>query len=544
MKKSDGILSLKKAAKLLNKHAPDGESLAYINPEEARLLKSHGGSGIMTLQGVPTYFLSEAWGWVKDTAAPAVYNWLGYDNEKGGGGSQMLKDIASLWGGYEGMKESKELSEWEKQQYQEQQAKEALNTALFAGQTDSGAQLLAPQNVPTDTTAVSAYRPIDFSGSATPDLTTTAVAEGGRIGYNAGGLTQYEIFKLKELGYPKAASDPGSYGGVKVLKDILKLHNYAQGGRIGASNGGIQSLNQQLNSLPEYYMPYPAAQGGRIGYGEGSGLGSKDFVDKIYSDEARTLAGNIPEVRARGGDYAPTLFEERENNEWKYPGKPRPGQEYLTSTLQGANTELDRMEMQKIKLKELAAEKGLDFNDLFEREFNRIIETEGPATKDITKIRDRERILNLIKRKLEDDVYAQDGTFTSQGRTFKLRTPMGKKKLSSHAQGGRIGAQEGGVMPLLNLGGMEKDYREDGGFVPLGRQEKADDVPARLSKNEFVFTADAVKAAGGGDIDAGAEIMENVMENLEQGGQVSEESQGLEGARNMFATAQRLGGVI
>ncbi len=58
MKKSDGILSLKKAAKLLNKHAPEGESLAYINPEEARLLKSHGGSGIMTLAGVPSY-----WSW-------------------------------------------------------------------------------------------------------------------------------------------------------------------------------------------------------------------------------------------------------------------------------------------------------------------------------------------------------------------------------------------------------------------------------------------------------------------------------------------------
>ena len=69
------------------------------------------------------------------------------------------------------------------------------------------------------------------------------------------------------------------------------------------------------------------------------------------------------------------------------------------------------------------------------------------------------------------------------------------------AQGGRIGAQKGGIMPLLNLGGMEKDYRQDGGFVPIGRKEKADDVPARLSKNEFVFTADAVRAAGGGDID-------------------------------------------
>jgi len=109
------------------------------------------------------------------------------------------------------------------------------------------------------------------------------------------------------------------------------------------------------------------------------------------------------------------------------------------------------------------------------------------------------------------------------------------------AQGGRIGAQEGG---LMNLGGMEKDYRQEGGFVPLGGEERADDVPARLSKNEFVFTADAVRSAGGGDIDAGAEVMENVMNNLEQGGQISEESQGLEGARDMFATAQRLEGVM
>ena len=99
------------------------------------------------------------------------------------------------------------------------------------------------------------------------------------------------------------------------------------------------------------------------------------------------------------------------------------------------------------------------------------------------------------------------------------------------------GMAEGG---LMNLGGMEKDYRQEGGFVPIGGKEKADDVPARLSKNEFVFTADAVRAAGGGDIDAGAEVMENLMENLEAGGKISEESQGLEGARDMFANAQAL----
>ena len=100
---------------------------------------------------------------------------------------------------------------------------------------------------------------------------------------------------------------------------------------------------------------------------------------------------------------------------------------------------------------------------------------------------------------------------------------------SGNAQGGRIGADEGGIM---NLGGMEKDYRQEGGFVPLGKKEKADDVPARLSKNEFVFTADAVRNAGGGDIDAGAEVMQNMMDNLEQGGQISEESQGAQGMYN------------
>ena len=111
------------------------------------------------------------------------------------------------------------------------------------------------------------------------------------------------------------------------------------------------------------------------------------------------------------------------------------------------------------------------------------------------------------------------------------------KSSIEYNQGGRVAAQEGG---LMNLGGMEKDYRQEGGFVPIGGQEKADDVPARLSKNEFVFTADAVRAAGGGDIDRGSEVMENVMENLEAGGKVSEESQGLEGAQEMFANSQRL----
>ena len=95
---------------------------------------------------------------------------------------------------------------------------------------------------------------------------------------------------------------------------------------------------------------------------------------------------------------------------------------------------------------------------------------------------------------------------------------------------------DGGIM---DLGGLEKDYRE-GGFVPLGAEERADDVPARLSKNEFVFTADAVRNAGGGDIDKGAEVMQNMMDNLEAGGMISEESQGKNPAQEMFDQSQML----
>jgi hypothetical protein len=100
------------------------------------------------------------------------------------------------------------------------------------------------------------------------------------------------------------------------------------------------------------------------------------------------------------------------------------------------------------------------------------------------------------------------------------------------------------TMPLLDMDGQEMDLRAEGGFVPIGRMEKADDVPARLSKNEFVFTADAVRNAGEGDVDKGAEVMYNMMKNLESGGDVSEESQGLEGAREMFQTSQRLEEVL
>ena len=86
--------------------------------------------------------------------------------------------------------------------------------------------------------------------------------------------------------------------------------------------------------------------------------------------------------------------------------------------------------------------------------------------------------------------------------------------------GGRIGFKMGTEVPVRKnkVGIEELDYRQSGGFVPVGVKEKADDVPAMLSKNEFVMTADAVRGIGGGSVDKGAEKLYNVMKQAEKVG--------------------------
>jgi len=149
--------------------------------------------------------------------------------------------------------------------------------------------------------------------------------------------------------------------------------------------------------------------------------------------------------------------------------------------------------------------------------------------------------IELAKLEADGDPDKLDALNRAYNNMLFTTKPYENYGIYAAANGGRIGKAEGG---LMNLGGMEKDYRAEGGFVPIGKQEKADDVPARLSVNEFVFTADAVRNAGGGDIDKGAEVMENMMKNLENGGRVSEESQGNTGAQDMFSVSERIGEVI
>ena len=130
-----------------------------------------------------------------------------------------------------------------------------------------------------------------------------------------------------------------------------------------------------------------------------------------------------------------------------------------------------------------------------------------------------------------------DGTFKGSFDDFlEYIDMMRDRDKTDMAEGGRIGYARGdsaednamqaaGVMGLpLNenpAGITELDLRETGGFIPpVGVKEKADDIPAMLSNNEFVFTADAVRGMGDGDVNKGAQRMYDMMKRLENGGRV------------------------
>ena len=245
-------------------------------------------------------------------------------------------------------------------------------------------------------------------------------------------------------------------------------------------NGGTMPFEQYAKMVMQQQQGQPqmAADGGRIGYAEAGSVMEEDV--EVINEDTQQVASNSENDR-----ILELLFEK-----------------YLDMGMSADEAE---------------AAARMEFDQM----------SQGPA---------------MEETMVEDRVMANAGGMMDY---MSSANPMADSYLMEDTDivnmyrpgGDRQPAAEGGIM---DLGGMEKDYRAEGGFVPIGGQEKADDVPARLSKNEFVFTADAVRNAGGGDIDAGAEVMENMMNHLEQGGQVSEESQGGNPAQEMFDTAQQL----
>jgi len=153
------------------------------------------------------------------------------------------------------------------------------------------------------------------------------------------------------------------------------------------------------------------------------------------------------------------------------------------------------------------------------------------------------RNVGALRTKLTD-AYRNQRTFADEADEESAIAAQVERDLSEYSQDmARTGAMYGGRMGyaigspeknavkaagieglLLNqnpAGVTELDLRESGGFIPpVGVKEKADDIPAMLSNNEFVFTADAVRNMGDGNVNKGAQRMYDFMKYLENGGRV------------------------
>ena len=201
--------------------------------------------------------------------------------------------------------------------------------------------------------------------------------------------------------------------------------------------------------------------GGLTGLGKIAGIGAVSGLGGLMAAKGQEEEDEEDFYRGEGLDIADIIRRARMNDpEFRF----LPGAQFTGSYAKGGKVKLTRKKLVEI------------YNDSeIEREL-------GPV-KDFT----TDELENILFKMHGDEIY------------------------KPYAEGGRINKAEGGIM---DLGGNEMDLR-GGGFVPLGAKEKADDVPARLSKNEFVMTADAVRAAGGGSVDKGADKMYKLMKGLE-----------------------------
>jgi hypothetical protein len=254
----------------------------------------------------------------------------------------------------------------------------------------------------------------------------------------------------------------------------------------------------------KYRLPSYAADGGRIGYGIGDLVRSSGIAQPVSGGD--TSGGGFGEMRLMEKliQQNPEMFRSESNQQ---------NPEMFRSESNQQNPQMFRSESNQQRLLN-ASSLNRDFIDLNE---NGIDDREEAAYGERTGYEMGGDIENKERSSAPDidaELFQMYLDAIGSGKIPRSTTFDQYKELMGETASmspERTMANEGG---LMSLGGNEMDLR-GGGFVPLGAREKADDVPARLSKNEFVFTADAVKAAGGGDVDRGADLMYKTMKNLE-----------------------------
>jgi len=295
-------------------------------------------------------------------------------------------------------------------------------------------------------------------------------------------------FDISNLGKVAAVVAPSVVGGMFTAKEQKDIEGLKKSGDQGLLKAYLERYYKNLNpdandETVASFVRANAAYGGRMGFANGKG--------KFLSyEEAK--------------DMYPDDFKDTTTSAYGDAGEGRPVPEFLKD------------------------QKSLEENLQF---LNQIKGSVSPKTTTYTL---KEYLDNALKTgEISQEQYERMlmPFFGQQGEKVTEQI----KEYENFANGGRIGyafgSPEENAIQASGIGGLplnqnpagitELDLRDNGGFIPpVGVKEKADDIPAMLSNNEFVFTADAVRGMGEGDVNVGAQRMYDMMKKLENGGRV------------------------
>ena len=276
----------------------------------------------------------------------------------------------------------------------------------------------------------------------------------------------------------------------------------------------MDMLREEAERLSQKFM----ADGGRAQYGLGSlvksvkkavkgvvkGVKDNPLLAAAALNFAPMLAGGSPFIGFGKGKFAGSLFNLpsissalnlKEGADKMNALKVAGAGSVITGLLSG-------MEQQEGESDMDFAQRRAQVKDQLNVQFRRLYPQGGNESDEDYNV----RINALVEG--ADDQTVPVGNMADGGRVMRA---FGSDELVEQASG-----IEGLPINVNSKGVKELDLRNTGGFIPpVGVKEKADDIPAMLSNNEFVFTADAVRAAGGGSVNKGAQRMYDLMKNLE-----------------------------
>ena len=344
--------------------------------------------------------------------------------------------------------------------------------------------------------------------------------DGGRIGFRFGEKVEDKEGILSMMDKDKEDEDMLMAG----VGNVMKLFTNERTGfdRAGFEDMLIQYSDSNAKAKGVKLMDFALdflgisgmKEGGRIGFSSGGGRMMETYrlleeaIEKNNTDQIEILKtilrNEFSQKLAKGGR---TGFKLGKSKNFK-PLQIDPMNEKLEDMLESGSAALPAGLLMGMKNIKKAAEAGKEIFSAAEKT-SIIRQLAGRTPKFTEAYKSIGKNIAEIKKVMDEPLkYLKDAALLKE--ILKLKK----------AQGGRVNYNMGSEVPVRknSVGIEELDYRQTGGFVPVGVKEKADDVPAMLSKNEFVMTADAVRGIGNGDVERGAQKLYNVMKQAEKVG--------------------------